>query len=60
MMEKENVMSKEERLFLIEALKRFVMERKPIYEGYQKFIQSENEMKKFIETKDGSYFKEEK
>jgi len=60
MMEKENVMSKEERLFLIEALKRLVMERKPIYEGYQKFIQSENEMKKFIETKDGSYFKEEK
>lgn len=53
-------MSKEERLFLIEALKRLVMERKPIYEGYQKFIQSENEMKKFIETKDGSYFKEEK
>jgi hypothetical protein len=59
-MEKENVMSKEERLFLIEALKRLVMERKPIYEGYQKFIQRENEMKKFIETKDGSYFKEEK
>jgi len=60
MMEKENVMSKEERLFLIEALKRLVMERKPIYEGYKKYIQSENEMKKFLETKDGSYFKEEK
>jgi len=60
-MKQENLMSKEERLFLIEALKRLVMERKPIYEGYQKYIQKEIEIKKVvIENKDGNYFKGEK
>lgn len=50
-MNKENIFTKEERLMLLEALKRLILERKPIYEGYQKYYLKE--IKKKEETSKG-------
>ncbi len=59
-MEKNDFISKEEKIFLIEALKRLISERKMIYEGYQKYYEKINKIKMNAEIKDEFKFKEEK
>ncbi len=59
-MEKKDFVSKEEKVFLIEALKRLISERKIIYEGYQKYYEKINNFKVNAEIKDEFKFKEKK
>ncbi|MEJ5287411.1 MAG: hypothetical protein CH6_1757 [Candidatus Kapaibacterium sp.] len=57
-MERYKFFSSEEKEILIEALRRLVNERKPIYDGYQKYLkkeiqQEEIEFKDKIKSKEG-------
>ncbi len=51
-MEKENILKEEEKTVLVKALKNLIELRRPIYEGYQKFLQKENNKTLFSKQKD--------
>ncbi|MGB9771530.1 MAG: hypothetical protein ACPLX7_06050 [Candidatus Kapaibacteriota bacterium] len=56
-MEKESILKEEEQVLLFNALRRLICERKPIYEGYQKYLKKEKEeetkMDDIIMSKEG-------
>lgn len=41
-MDNEKLLTKDEKQMVLEALKRLINERKPIYEAYQRYIRNEN------------------
>jgi len=41
-MDNEKLLTKDEKQMVLEALKRLINERKPIYEAYQRYIKKEN------------------
>jgi predicted double-glycine peptidase len=41
-MDNEKLLTKDEKQMVLEALKRLINERKPIYEAYQRYIKNEN------------------
>lgn len=51
-MGRENIFKEEEKTVLVKAFKNLIEQRRPIYEGYQKFLQKENNRTLFSKLKD--------